>query len=327
MPLSFSNGSSITRKEGFSIDTLPVHLRDLQERMGRWASEYSIDLELTYKKLIDLESAQGFFPADLPIYFAAGDYRPENLTLDDFFALLAQPCSLFMLTKFTSGEYPDFDIFFQMRNPHIRGFAYYDPDKDNNDLHLLELRPRTVVSAASRPRGPKESYALRAAFYEKLRNELDIQPYEEALEQEIWTSADGLIQIGKETASGLIGSDVVIRYADIHVRAVQRALSGLAEFTDSIVSLHLSALTGTWETVRGFLTNRRIREVFKLSKCGIDTVAGGRLGSFPDLTIYKLIGILRENVVSVLGQKWRVHYYAHLKTIRVNNGELVRQGE
>jgi len=33
------------------------------------------------------------------------------------------------------------------------------------------------------------------------------------------------------------------------------------------------------------------------------------------------------NVVSVLGPKWRVHYYAHLKTIKVNNGEFVRQGE
>jgi len=33
------------------------------------------------------------------------------------------------------------------------------------------------------------------------------------------------------------------------------------------------------------------------------------------------------NVVSVLGPKWRVHYYAHLKTIKVNNGEFIRQGE
>jgi len=33
------------------------------------------------------------------------------------------------------------------------------------------------------------------------------------------------------------------------------------------------------------------------------------------------------NVVSVLGPKWRVHYYAHLKTIKVNNGEFVRQGK
>ena len=33
------------------------------------------------------------------------------------------------------------------------------------------------------------------------------------------------------------------------------------------------------------------------------------------------------NVVSVLGPKWRVHYYAHLKTIKVNNCEFVTQGE
>lgn len=32
-------------------------------------------------------------------------------------------------------------------------------------------------------------------------------------------------------------------------------------------------------------------------------------------------------VVSVLGPKWRIHYYAHLKTIKVNNGEFVQQGE
>lgn len=33
------------------------------------------------------------------------------------------------------------------------------------------------------------------------------------------------------------------------------------------------------------------------------------------------------NVVSILGPKWRVHYYAHLKSIKVNNGEFVKQGE
>ena len=32
------------------------------------------------------------------------------------------------------------------------------------------------------------------------------------------------------------------------------------------------------------------------------------------------------NVVSVLGPKWRIHYYAHLKTITVKVGEFVRQG-
>jgi len=32
------------------------------------------------------------------------------------------------------------------------------------------------------------------------------------------------------------------------------------------------------------------------------------------------------NVVSVLGPKWRIHYYAHLKSIGVSNGEFVSQG-
>ena len=33
------------------------------------------------------------------------------------------------------------------------------------------------------------------------------------------------------------------------------------------------------------------------------------------------------NVVSVLGPKWRIHYYAHLKTIKVDNSQFVKQGE
>jgi len=32
------------------------------------------------------------------------------------------------------------------------------------------------------------------------------------------------------------------------------------------------------------------------------------------------------NVVSVLGPKWRIHYYAHLKTLKVGGGEFVQQG-
>jgi peptidoglycan LD-endopeptidase LytH len=33
------------------------------------------------------------------------------------------------------------------------------------------------------------------------------------------------------------------------------------------------------------------------------------------------------NVVSILGPKWRVHYYAHLKTVKVKNGEFILQGK
>jgi murein DD-endopeptidase MepM/ murein hydrolase activator NlpD len=32
------------------------------------------------------------------------------------------------------------------------------------------------------------------------------------------------------------------------------------------------------------------------------------------------------NVVSILGPKWQIHYYAHLKTIQVTDGEFVSQG-
>lgn len=32
------------------------------------------------------------------------------------------------------------------------------------------------------------------------------------------------------------------------------------------------------------------------------------------------------NVVSVLGPKWRIHYYAHLKDIKVNNWEFISLG-
>jgi murein DD-endopeptidase MepM/ murein hydrolase activator NlpD len=35
----------------------------------------------------------------------------------------------------------------------------------------------------------------------------------------------------------------------------------------------------------------------------------------------------RGNVVAVLGPKWRVHYYAHLKEITTGAGRFVSQGE
>lgn len=31
------------------------------------------------------------------------------------------------------------------------------------------------------------------------------------------------------------------------------------------------------------------------------------------------------NVISILGPKWRIHYYAHLKTVKVKTGDLVSQ--
>ena len=33
------------------------------------------------------------------------------------------------------------------------------------------------------------------------------------------------------------------------------------------------------------------------------------------------------NVVAVLGPKWRIHYYAHLKNINVKNGDLAGKGD
>lgn len=33
------------------------------------------------------------------------------------------------------------------------------------------------------------------------------------------------------------------------------------------------------------------------------------------------------NVISILGPQWRVHYYAHLKSVRVRTGDLVSRGE
>lgn len=32
------------------------------------------------------------------------------------------------------------------------------------------------------------------------------------------------------------------------------------------------------------------------------------------------------NVISILGPKWRIHYYAHLKTLKTSSGEFVKQG-
>jgi murein DD-endopeptidase MepM/ murein hydrolase activator NlpD len=32
------------------------------------------------------------------------------------------------------------------------------------------------------------------------------------------------------------------------------------------------------------------------------------------------------NVISIMGPKWRIHYYAHLKTLKAKSGEFVRQG-
>jgi len=32
------------------------------------------------------------------------------------------------------------------------------------------------------------------------------------------------------------------------------------------------------------------------------------------------------NVVSILGSKWRIHYYAHMKSFKVRNGEFITRG-
>ena len=45
------------------------------------------------------------------------------------------------------------------------------------------------------------------------------------------------------------------------------------------------------------------------------------------IVIYKTKLVLGGNVVSVLGPKWRVHYYAHLNETRVGLGSIVRRND
>ncbi|SEA05545.1 Peptidase family M23 [Thiothrix caldifontis] len=44
------------------------------------------------------------------------------------------------------------------------------------------------------------------------------------------------------------------------------------------------------------------------------------------LVVRSGVDSLGGNVVAVLGAKWRIHYYAHLQTIKVNNGQWVTVG-
>jgi murein DD-endopeptidase MepM/ murein hydrolase activator NlpD len=45
------------------------------------------------------------------------------------------------------------------------------------------------------------------------------------------------------------------------------------------------------------------------------------------VVVYKGYLSLGGNVVAVLGPKWRIHYYAHLKTSSVRQWECVRRGQ
>jgi len=63
---------------------------------------------------------------------------------------------------------------------------------------------------------------------------------------------------------------------------------------------------------------------------GIDIFAEeGRevISASPALVIYTGNREMGGNVVVALGPKWRFHYYAHLKEIKVNKGDLVSRGE
>lgn len=50
------------------------------------------------------------------------------------------------------------------------------------------------------------------------------------------------------------------------------------------------------------------------------------MSSSPGIVVFA--GTLRDggNAVAVLGPKWRIHYYAHLKSTKVLNGQFVTQG-
>ncbi len=63
---------------------------------------------------------------------------------------------------------------------------------------------------------------------------------------------------------------------------------------------------------------------------GIDIFAGEGtqvISACSGLVVFT--GSIRDggNVVSILGPKWRIHYYAHLKSIKVKGGEMVSRGK
>ena len=63
---------------------------------------------------------------------------------------------------------------------------------------------------------------------------------------------------------------------------------------------------------------------------GIDIFAmeGTRvISSTPGLVLFSGKRSRGGNVVAVLGPKWRVHYYAHLKTVHVRGGAILERGQ
>jgi murein DD-endopeptidase MepM/ murein hydrolase activator NlpD len=51
------------------------------------------------------------------------------------------------------------------------------------------------------------------------------------------------------------------------------------------------------------------------------------LAACPGIVLYTGSNPVGGNFVSIMGPKWRVHYYAHLKTVNTRGWTFVRQGE
>ncbi|QWV94209.1 M23 family metallopeptidase [Geomonas oryzisoli] len=50
------------------------------------------------------------------------------------------------------------------------------------------------------------------------------------------------------------------------------------------------------------------------------------MAASPGIVVYAGYDTIGGNVVSILGPKWRIHYYAHLKEIAVKNGDFLHRG-
>jgi len=272
MPLRFYYGKDKLKKADLSSVVERINQELLQ-----WASAFTTDIEIAVKKLNDLKKIIQFFPQELPIYFVAGKLLDENLRNEGLLELLMRHDGIRITTALKGHDGPGFGLRVFTWNPHFRGFAYYKPDVDEAITTVI-IDPNQYVAPV----------AVIESVCKKLRSRIALPAFSELSRDQSYGADDDSVSVRQSGINSLT----------ITLRANEKALlielvRACLECAESPKSVGVE-FVGTWSDVSESLRVKLTSDEFLITKCGVDTIGSGEIGSIENLNYELLCRILTD---------------------------------
>jgi len=272
MPLSFYYGKDKLKKADLSSV-----VEQINQELLQWASVFTTDIEIAAKKLNDLKKISHHFAQELPIYFIAGDLRNANLRNEVLLELLMKHDGIRIMANLSGTDASGFGLRVFTWHPHFRGVEFYRPGVDEGKTTII-IDPHEYVAPV----------AVIESVCKKLRSRIALPAFSELTRDQSYRADDASVSVRQ---SGITSLTITLRANEkaLLIELVRACL----ECAESPKSVGVE-FVGIWSDVSESLGVKSTSDEFLVTKCGVDTIGTGEIGSIENLNYELLCRILTD---------------------------------